>query len=262
MCQSFINLRDNQYAKCYTMPKIARRKSMTICIALRCVDGILLASDGKEMQIDQNGNILQVDDYGEKIFKYNNMGIMLSGNLASFYETRIELALSRCKTQNETIIEQIEQFLEFIKSQTSNKIDINLIDKLDKCEAELIFAGYNNDKQPFIYVTHTPSRVSLASLKVSRPYEIIGLSPIATYWLARLKFNNKWNIAQAKRLAVFVISESMRLFSYGVGLANKMAIITNEELHLLDHSEIEDLNREISNLNIGKPIIEFINSRI
>lgn len=213
---------------------------MTLVIALKSKDGLLMASDSKaSLEITSNDTV-------QKVFKLSDhtaVGIAGDGGLAVYFLDQIKGGLDYTKGILD-LAEQIrikgkEKFNDFFEHLRPN----------ERPGLSLLLAGYTTDNKPEIYKLN--SKDNFVPRKAVTGFECIGVPYIADY-LLNIYYESEIRIEGAKELCVLCIQETGDQDA-GVGGPTKVYTFSEtEDFKEVPTIEVERLKEKIETFQVNQ----------
>lgn len=169
---------------------------MTLVIALKAKNGLVIASDSKaSAEITSNDTV-------QKVFKmgpHSAVGISGDGGLAMYFLDQIKSSLNH-GTGISDLAEQIRingkaKFNDFFEHLSPDK----------RPGLTLLLAGYTPEKEPEIYTLRSSD--NFVPRKSATGFECIGIPYIADYLLNRL-YESEINVESGEEMCVLCIQET------------------------------------------------------
>ncbi len=230
-----------------------RTREMSLVLGLSGIDGIVVASDRREMV--QAGGIDYHRDNVQKVYELTkNTGIMSIGNFVGFANWLlyyfIHKLLPKLKINGGDVSELSKAFSQFLKSQYqiySEGVNSNWL-VLSENLIEFVMAGYTKEGNgQLIRFTNAGRRVPFTPELLDEPYYFTGKNETAYYLMLKQRQEQPieaMNINQLKRFAVYVITETSRVDDQ-VSLSIDMMVIRNgKEIEYINQEEIRQLTNE------------------
>ena len=249
---------------------------MSIAMAFKGIDGIVLATDSRLSKIKADNYIIGQENSSIKLWKVNDsIGCTALCSDEEYGYWLIDLLVKSSKNENDQgLDESCERYIQIIKNDIKKRsilgdpqIDDDNLNKHLQSRGfylAILLAGYDISGQYGIceILFPVPSSLHLSPHKVKNSYEIHGQKDFNTYWISKLflqkQLDQGLSIEAIKKLIVFLITETS-CYSGTVGGDIQMAIITKDKgYEPIGMDKIEPLQAEISKMAGFKDISDWI----
>jgi 20S proteasome alpha/beta subunit len=217
---------------------------MTLVIALRTDEGIVLASDSRTTNTDDG----RIYEDTQKLFSASDcvaIGISGSGQFTQPVIDRV-----RHKATSKAEIAQIGDILreEAVKE---HKRQCVLLREGARISAEFLLAGWvippnRTKKEPFIYLSGTATGFALTKCDYT-PTAALGNTAYCEVLLRRL-FNSRGTIEDAQKLATLAILETARVVN-NVNDRIQMLVVREREVEKISSERIDELKAIAQRVN-------------
>ncbi|MEK7498143.1 MAG: hypothetical protein AAB656_04470 [Patescibacteria group bacterium] len=215
---------------------------MTLIIALKSKDGVVVASDSKaSAEITSNDTVQKVF----KLNEHNAVGIAGDGGLAMYFLDQIKEDLNY-NTGISNLAEQIrikgkEKFNDFFEHLIPEKRPL----------LSLLLAGYTREHAPQPEIYKLNSKDNFVPRKAVTGFECIGIPYIADYLLNRL-YDSEIRLGSAEELGVLCIQETSSQDSSVGGPTKVYTFSETQEFKELTSEEVEKLKKKTDSVQLSQ----------
>ncbi len=215
---------------------------MTLIIALKSKDGVVVASDSKaSAEITSNDTVKKVFSLDD----HNAVGIAGDGGLATFFLDQIKEKLDY-RTGVSDLADQIrikgkEKFNDFFEHLTPDK----------RPSLALILVGYTKDPEPKPEIYKLDSTDNFVPRKAVTGFECIGVPYIAEYLLNRI-YDPEINIKPAEELGVLCIQETSSQDHRVGGPTRVYTFSSSENFTEISQEEVEKLKSRTASFQLAQ----------
>ena len=236
----------------YNLPIITNREklSMSLGIAIKGIDGIIMASDSRLVKTEENIPLMQFDGC-KKLWKINEkVGLMASSNIGGYESWLIDFQLRDASIQDDDNFKLvIEKLSNLIKEKYYEPIQVLINTEIINIAfqdyvIDMIICGYFEKTPQIISLKCRPKDIIITPLNNTVSQGFIGVPCLAYYWSKKL-YNvlPKLTIEQLKKYVVMLICETAKCYPSVVGGDIQMGVITQDGFKFVEYEETKEIEK-------------------